>query len=158
MIAWLRRLLAPTVQVPLTWRAQWVVHAAVRHAEGRGARMADAGDLLYGLARADEGVGRAMLSASGVSLDDLLPDGEVAISTSQRPPALETARWGMDVERVIAAARAEAARVGHRYVGTEHLVLGLLHHVGGAGQLLRDRGASLTGARREMLQLLRNEV
>jgi ATP-dependent Clp protease ATP-binding subunit ClpC len=140
---------------PLTWRAQWALHAALRRAGARGADRADAEDLLYALARTDEGVGRAMLSHLGVSLGDLLSPGEEAIATSQRPPAISGGRWDRHVDAVLRLAAAEAARAGHRYLGTEHLVLGLLRHAAcGASRLLRDRGASVQAARRAMREII----
>src|SRR5262245_41679172 len=155
MISWLCGRLVPSQPPPLTWRAQWVLHAAIRHAERRGVARAGAVDLLYGLARADEGVGRTMLAELGVPLDDLVPPGEEPIPTSRRPPVAHPGRWAKDAETVRAWARAEAARAGHRYIGTEHLVLGLLHR--GAGdvcRLLRGRGASLPQAREAMSRII----
>jgi Clp amino terminal domain, pathogenicity island component len=50
--------------------------------------------------------------------------------------------------RVLALARAEAERFGHRYVGPEHLVLGVLRdHSSGAARVLRGHGLSLPAAR-----------
>src|SRR5262249_36966082 len=140
---------------PLTWRAQWVLHAALHRARARGVARADADDLLYGLARTDEGVGRAILSHLGVSAADLISSGEELIATSQRPPVISDGRWDSHVEAVLRLAAAEAARAGHRYVGTEHLVVGLLRHVAcDASRLLRDRGASVKAARRAMREII----
>jgi ATP-dependent Clp protease ATP-binding subunit ClpC len=155
VFAWLCRLLAPVPSPPLTWRAQWALRAALRRGEDRGVARPDTNDLLYGLARTDQGVGRAILSHLGVSVEDLIAVGEEPIATSQRPPAISVGHWDSDVEAVLGLAAAEAARAGHRYVGTEHLVLGLLRHVAcEASRLLRDRGASLQAAREEMRKII----
>jgi ATP-dependent Clp protease ATP-binding subunit ClpC len=85
----------------------------------------------------------------------LISPGEEPIATAQRPPAISGGRWNSHVEAVLRLAAAEAARAGHRYVGTEHLVLGLLRHVAcDASRLLRDRGASVQAARREMREII----
>jgi ATP-dependent Clp protease ATP-binding subunit ClpC len=157
MLSWLHGLFAPTPRLPLaswTWRARWALHTAIQHAEERGAAKAGTDDLLYGLARTDEGVGRALLCDLGVRLDDLLPAGEALIATSEHPPDVPLGRWTDGVEAVFRAAQAEAARAGHCYLGTEHLVLGLLRAGSDAGRLLKERGASLQSARKAMVQML----
>lgn len=91
MFAWLRHLLAPVRSPTLTWRAQWVFHAALRRARDRGVARADSDDLLYGLARTDEGVGRAILSQLGVSVEDLIGVGQEAIPLRrQRGQGIDT--------------------------------------------------------------------
>jgi hypothetical protein len=58
--------------------------------------------------------------------------------------------------RVIELARQEAARFGHRYVGPEHLVLGVLRDGGsGAARVLRARGVDLQAARAALGHLAR---
>ena len=60
-----------------------------------------------------------------------------------------------DTERLLRLARKEARRVGHRYCGSEHLVLGLLRSGRGpAAQLLMARGASLKRAREQLLKMV----
>src|SRR5436190_1587616 len=59
------------------------------------------------------------------------------------------------VRRVLRLAREEAARLHHRYVGTEHLLLGVLREEKGIGaQVLTDAGVTLETARSEVLQVL----
>src|ERR687890_163593 len=63
------------------------------------------------------------------------------------------------VRKVLAMAREEAARLHHEYVGTEHLLLGLLREEKGiAAQVLTDTGVNLEAARAETLRLLGNEM
>src|SRR5919107_298474 len=63
------------------------------------------------------------------------------------------------VRKVLAMAREEAARLNHSYVGTEHLLLGLLREEKGiAAQVLTDTGVNLDAARAETLRLLGNEM
>ena len=120
MFAWFRQLLTPVPSLPLTWRAQWVLHTALHRARERGLARAGTDDLLYGLARTDEGVGRAILSHLRDTVEDLISPGEEPIATSQRPPAISGGRWDNHVGAVLRFAAAEAVGAAHRYVGTEH--------------------------------------
>src|SRR5207247_1696154 len=62
------------------------------------------------------------------------------------------------VRRVLQLAREEAARLHHRYVGTEHLLLGVLREEKGIGaQVLTDAGVTLETARSEVFQVLGTE-
>jgi hypothetical protein len=62
-------------------------------------------------------------------------------------------------QRVLELAREEAARFGHRYVGPEHLVLGVLHDGGGgAARVLRARGVDLQAARAALGRLAERGV
>src|SRR5205809_144275 len=59
------------------------------------------------------------------------------------------------VRRVLHLAREEAARLHHEYVGTEHILLGVLREEKGIGaQVLTDAGITLETARSEVLQVL----
>jgi Clp amino terminal domain, pathogenicity island component len=63
------------------------------------------------------------------------------------------------VHRVLDLARDEAERFGHRYVGPEHLVLGVLRDgTGGAAWVLRARGVDLAAARAALGRLVELEV
>src|SRR6266699_2221797 len=59
------------------------------------------------------------------------------------------------VRSVLQLAREEAARLHHGYVGTEHLLLGVLREEKGIGaQVLTDAGVTLETARSEVLRVL----
>src|ERR687889_2747570 len=63
------------------------------------------------------------------------------------------------VRKVLAMAREEAARLHHSYVGTEHMLLGLMREEKGiAAQVLTDVGVNLDAARAETLRLLGTEM
>ena len=58
-------------------------------------------------------------------------------------------------KKVVEYARDEASKMSHNYIGTEHLLLGMLReHDGVAGQVLLHFGATLESARKEILELL----
>jgi ATP-dependent Clp protease ATP-binding subunit ClpC len=148
MLSWLLRLLGRTPALPYTWRAQWALHVALGRARERGAARAGDGDLLYALARTDTGAGRTALANLGVCLDDLIGPDEGPLPPAPPSRRSQAGGWDWDGERVLKLARAEAARAGRLYVGTEHLVLGLLRHSRcEASRLLRERGATLRAAR-----------
>ena len=48
----------------------------------------------------------------------------------------------------------EARKLGHSYVGTEHILLGLIREGEGAARVLNNLGVSLNKARQQVLQLL----
>src|SRR5207247_474716 len=63
------------------------------------------------------------------------------------------------VRKVLQMAREEAARLHHEYVGTEHMLLGLIREEKGiAAQVLTDAGVNLEQARAETLRLLGSEM
>src|SRR6266566_1462429 len=63
------------------------------------------------------------------------------------------------VRKVLQMAREEAAELNHYYVGTEHLLLGLMREEKGiAAQVLTDAGVNLEQARAETLRLLGSEM
>src|SRR6476661_8509055 len=63
------------------------------------------------------------------------------------------------VRKVLQMAREEAARLHHEYVGTEHLLLGLLREEKGiAAQVLTDAGVNLEQSRAETLRLLGSDM
>ncbi len=73
----------------------------------------------------------------------------VAERETGEPEYLEEFTTG--VRRAVALAEDEARAAGHRYVGTEHLLLGLLRDAGPTARLLEERGVSLAVARERAL-------
>jgi ATP-dependent Clp protease ATP-binding subunit ClpC len=120
----------------LTVRARQALNLAEREARAQGHDRVTADHLLTGLARLDEGVAVLTLNGLGVDLG-----------------ATRTRAISADLVRVTEAARREAAGLGHRYVGTEHLLLGLLHE-NGAEAL----GISVRQARDQIIKILHGDV
>jgi ATP-dependent Clp protease ATP-binding subunit ClpA len=68
-------------------------------------------------------------------------------------------RFSEQAHRVLDLGRDEAERIGHRYLGPEHLLLGMLREgASGAARLLRAHGIALAAARAELLALARQGV
>ena len=114
----------------------------------------DTEHLLLGLLKEGRGVGANVLKSLGVGLDTART--EIAKLTTAGPEPvsgvfLKTPR----VDRVVTYAVEEARRMNHNYVGTEHLLLGLVREVDGvAAYILVGLGLDLATVRREILLLL----
>ncbi|KKN70604.1 hypothetical protein LCGC14_0428770 [marine sediment metagenome] len=113
--------------------------------------------LLLGLIsrKGDIGHGIIAIINSGVALDDIRREVEKLVLIA---PAWSN--WGKlpqtpRTKRVLTYAMEESRDLGHKYVGTEHLLLGLLRESGGiAGLLLINLGLELENVRQEVLNLL----
>jgi ATP-dependent Clp protease ATP-binding subunit ClpC len=110
--------------------------------------------ILLGLLREDEGVGAKVLANLGVSLSKARSAVEFIIGRGEKPV---TGEIGLTprAKRVIELAIDEARHLGHNYIGTEHLLLGLLREGGGvAADVLDSFGITLEQARSESLRVL----
>ncbi|MEM8756927.1 MAG: ATP-dependent Clp protease ATP-binding subunit [Planctomycetota bacterium] len=111
--------------------------------------------ILLGLVKEGSGVGANVLKALGVDLrkvrlevEKLVKQGPEMVTMGKLP---QTPR----AKKVIEYAIEEARNLNHNYVGTEHLLLGLLReHDGVAAQVLRNLGLKLEEVREEVLNLL----
>jgi ATP-dependent Clp protease ATP-binding subunit ClpC len=110
--------------------------------------------ILLGLLREDEGVGAKVLANLGVGLNKARSAVEFIIGRGEKP---STGEIGLTprAKRVIELAIDEARHLGHNYIGTEHLLLGLLREGGGvASDVLDSFGVTLERARAETLRVL----
>ena len=116
--------------------------------------------ILLGLIREGEGVAAAVLQNLNVDLDEIaqrieetVKKGKAAAATGPDLPYTSRAK------KVLELAMAEARELNHSYVGTEHLLLGLLREEKGiAAQVLTDAGVSLEASRAETLRLLGSDL
>jgi len=110
--------------------------------------------ILLGLLRESEGVGAKVLANLGVSLSKARSAVEFIIGRGEKP---STGDIGLTprAKRIIELAIDEARHLGHNYIGTEHLLLGLLREGGGvAADVLDSFGITLERARTETLHVL----
>jgi ATP-dependent Clp protease ATP-binding subunit ClpC len=110
--------------------------------------------ILLGLLREDEGVGAKVLANLGVGLNKARSAVEFIIGRGEKP---STGEIGLTprAKRVIELAIDEARHLGHNYIGTEHLLLGLLREGGGvASDVLDSFGITLERARAETSRVL----
>ncbi len=114
--------------------------------------------ILLGLAREEEGVAAKVLTNLGVSLNKIRSAVEFISSRGERPSTSETGLTPR-AKRVIELAIDEARQLGHNYIGTEHLLLGLLREAEGvAAGVLDSLGVTLERTRSETAQVLSQGV
>lgn len=113
--------------------------------------------LLMGLVASEESVVSAVVSNLGLPPRELRKRLEVVIQQGGHFPegvAMERA-FTTKCRRVFAYAEEEARDLGHNYIGTEHVLLGLLNEPGcPAAQILIEAGITEESARQEALRLL----
>ncbi len=119
--------------------------------------------MLLGLIREGEGVAAAVLTNLGVDLDEVQLRIEETVKTMRKgksvtPPGPELP-YTSRAKKVLELAMTEGRELNHSYVGTEHLLLGLLREEKGiAAMVLTDAGVSLEQARAETLRLLGSDL
>jgi ATP-dependent Clp protease ATP-binding subunit ClpC len=109
--------------------------------------------ILLGLVREDDGVAAKALESLGVSLEAVrqyTKDGD-----GPGPSAAATPPFTPRAKKVLELSLREALRLGHNYIGTEHLLLGLVREGEGAGaKILVSLGAGLSQVRQRVIELL----
>ena len=110
--------------------------------------------ILLGLLREDEGVAAKALTTLGVSLEAVRRDvGEIVGQGSEVPRG--HIPFTPRAKKVLELSLREALQLGHNYIGTEHILLGLIREGEGiAAQVLRKLGADLNRVRQTVVQLL----
>src|SRR5918996_557045 len=110
--------------------------------------------LLLGLVREGEGVAARVLENMNVELSKVRTAVEFIIGRGDRPVVGEVGLTPR-AKRVIELAIDEARRLGHNYIGTEHLLLGLVREGEGiAAGVLESLGVSLDKVRHEVIRVL----
>ena len=137
-----------------TERAQKVLALAQEEAVRLGHNNIGTEHILLGLVREGEGIAAKALYALGLGSDKIQQEVENLIGrgkdTSQAPP-----HYTPRAKKVIELSMDEARKLGHSYVGTEHILLGLIREGEGvAARVLNNLGVSLNKARQQVLQLL----
>jgi ATP-dependent Clp protease ATP-binding subunit ClpA len=110
--------------------------------------------LLLGLVREGSGVAANVLLNLDIDLRTIRREVESLLQPGTRPVHAGRRPRSPGVTRVIEYAMDERINLGHNYLGTEHLLLGLLHEEGVAAQVLMNIGLRLEGIREEVLNLL----
>src|SRR6202451_3369005 len=110
--------------------------------------------ILLGLIHEGEGVAAKSLESLGISLEGVRSQVEEIIGQGQQAPSGHipvTPR----AKKVLELSLREALQLGHNYIGTEHILLGLIREgEGAAAQVLVKLGAELTRVRQQVIQLL----
>lgn len=110
--------------------------------------------LLLGLISEKEGIASKALEALGVSLDAARRKVEELAPKGPGPPS-GTPPFTTGARKTLETSFKESLQLGHNYIGTEHILLGLLHEGEGvAAQVLNDLGAETGRIRHVILQIL----
>jgi ATP-dependent Clp protease ATP-binding subunit ClpA len=110
--------------------------------------------ILLGLIGEGEGVAARALESLGISLEAVRQQVEEIIGQGQQAPSGHIP-FTPRAKKVMELASREALQLGHNYVGTEHILLGLIREGEGvAAQVLVKLGADLNRVRQQVIQLL----
>jgi ATP-dependent Clp protease ATP-binding subunit ClpC len=116
--------------------------------------------ILLGLIREGEGVAAAVLTNLNVDLEEIQQKIEETVKKGKAAAAAgPDLPYTSRAKKVLELAMTEARELNHSYVGTEHLLLGLLREEKGiAAQVLTDAGVNLEQSRAETLRLLGSDM
>jgi GNAT superfamily N-acetyltransferase len=137
-----------------TDRARRVVALAQEEAKRLDHNYIGTEHLLLGLIRESDGVAAQALESLGISLEATRQQVEEIIGRGQQAPSghipfTPRAKW------VLELALREALQLGHEYIGTEHILLGLIRESDGvAAQVLVHLGADLNRVRQQVIRLI----
>jgi Clp amino terminal domain, pathogenicity island component len=136
-----------------TQRSRNTLAAAARSAAGTGADSIDVTHLMAGLLSEPHGIAAKAIHSAGLSDEQVL--SALGLEPAAGPEAGDTGADALRRMRFTEAGRAAlrgalraALRLSHNYVGTEHLLLGILDTDGGAAQALASLGLTTETAQR----------
>ncbi|KPK97094.1 MAG: hypothetical protein AMJ95_11005 [Omnitrophica WOR_2 bacterium SM23_72] len=111
--------------------------------------------ILLGLVREGEGVAAAVLQKMGVSLENIRLEIEKLVQPGPTTQIIGDIPFTPRAKKALELAAEEARALGHNYIGTEHLLLGLIREGEGiASQVLLNLGMDLNTVRNEVMELL----
>ncbi len=136
-----------------TERAQKVLALAQEESVRLGHNNIGTEHILLGLIREGEGIAAKALVGLGLGMEKIQNEVEALIGKGQEQPT--NIAYTPRAKKVIELSMDEARKLGHTYVGTEHILLGLIREGEGvAARVLNNLGVSLNKARQQVLQLL----
>ena len=111
--------------------------------------------VLLGLLQEGEGIGARVLTSLGVSLEAARDSVEQIIGPGTQVPSSDHIPFTPRAKKVLELSLREALQLGHDYIGTEHLLLGLLREGEGvAAQVMVRLGAELSQVRSAVIHAL----
>jgi hypothetical protein len=111
--------------------------------------------LLLGLLREDEGVAARALTSLNVTLDDVREQVESIVGTYQEEGPGGQVSFSPRSKKVLELALREALQLGHNYIGTEHILLGLVRERKSlASKILLNLGVDPKKVREKVVELL----
>ncbi|MBD2056595.1 hypothetical protein H6F88_11320 [Oculatella sp. FACHB-28] len=137
-----------------TEKAIKVIMLSQEEARRLGHNYIDTEQILLGLIGEGTGVAAKVLRSMGVNLKDARIEVEKIMGRGSGFVAVEIP-FTSDAKRVLELSTEEARKLGHNYIGTEHLLLGLVRAEGGvAMQVLKNLGVDSSLIPRQIMQIL----
>ena len=138
-----------------TDRARRVMVDAQNEARSLGHNYIGPEHILLGLINEGDGVGAKALEAMQISTDTVRGRIEEITGRGQAPPTTGHIPFTPRAKKVLELSLREALQFGHNYIGTEHILLGLIHEGDGvAAQVLVGLGVELDRTRQLVIQIL----
>jgi ATP-dependent Clp protease ATP-binding subunit ClpC len=136
-----------------TERAQKVLALSQEEAVRLGHNNIGTEHILLGLVREGDGIAAKALQSLGLEISQIQEEVEKLIGVGKQP--MQSIHYTPRAKKVVELSQDEARKLGHSYVGTEHILLGLIREGEGvAARVLNNLGVSLNKARQQVLQLL----
>jgi len=137
-----------------TDRARRVAVLAQEHARMRNHNYIGTEHVLLGLIHEGEGVAARALKALGISLEDVRSRVDEIIGRGEVSPSGHIP-FTPRAKKVFELSLREALQLGHSYIGTEHLLLGLIREKDGVGsRVLVDAGLDSARVRQQVIKIL----
>ena len=141
-----------------TEKARRVIFFARYEASQLGQPYIETEHILLGLLREDKALTNRFLRAHG-AVESIRKQIEKNVTIGERISTSVDLPLSNESKRVLAYAAEEAERLGHKHIGTEHLLLGLLREEDCfAGQILNERGIELEKLREELARVPREKL
>src|SRR5436309_14756898 len=138
-----------------TPRAQQVLQLARKEADRFNHNYVGTEHLLLGLIKLGQGVAVNVLQKMGLDLETVRMEVEKQIGTGPETKMVGNIPYTPRVKKVLALAQKEAKQLNHNYVGTEHILLGLLREgEGAAARILKSLDVDIERCRNEILREL----
>jgi ATP-dependent Clp protease ATP-binding subunit ClpC len=137
-----------------TDRARRVVVLAQEEAKGLNHNYIGTEHILLGLIKEGDGIAAKALAELSISIDNVREQVQEIIGQGQQAPSGHIP-FTPRAKKVLELSLREALQLGHNYIGTEHILLGLIREGEGvAATVLVKLGADLTRVRQTVIQLL----
>src|SRR5689334_7609544 len=138
-----------------TPRAQQVLQLARKEADGFNHNYVGTEHLLLGLIKLGQGVAVNVLQKMGLDLETVRMEVEKQVGSGPETKIVGNIPYTPRVKKVLALASKEARALNHSYVGTEHILLGLLREGEGvAAHVLKSLEVDIEKTRNEILKEL----